>query len=92
MGAPVQASCGVFPPPRSAARTSLFWGGGEGRGGTHITNLICFLQHKWELARASPLASGTGPTPLPRCSSMCQAPSLLFPRASVSMTCGFQLS
>lgn len=67
-------------------------GGGEGRGGTHITNLICFLQHKWELARASPLASGTGPTPLPRCSSMCQAPSLLFPRASVSMTCGFQLS
>lgn len=44
-----------------------------------VTNQICFLQRKWELARASLSASGTGPTRWPRSSSMYRAPSIPFP-------------
>lgn len=74
LGMPVQASCKVFLVPL-AAKTGLFqevWGGALGWG-MHITNQLSFLQHKWELARASLLASGMGPTQLPKFSSMYQA-------------------
>lgn len=55
-----------------------------------VINQICFLQHKWELARASLLASGTGPTPSPRFSSMYQASSLLFLWGQHEHTLGVQ--
>lgn len=48
------------------------WGWAElGTPGVRLANQLCLLQHKWESARASPSASGMGPTPSPKSSSMC---------------------
>ena len=48
---------------------------GWGAGGRPHTcpSRLCFLQRKWESARASLSASGMGPTPSPRFSSTCPA-------------------
>lgn len=60
-----QASRPVFPASRPGR------GRGFGTRGARVANQLCFLQHKWALARASPSASGTGPTPSPRSLSTC---------------------
>ena len=50
----------------------LAWDWAEfGTLGMRLANQLGLLQHKWESARASPSASGMGPTPSPKSSSMC---------------------
>lgn len=83
---PAQASCKVLLKPH--ARVC----GGRWEQGCVLLTGYVFLQHKWELVRASPSASGTGPTQSPRSSSRYRAPSLPFPWGQCDHTMGVQTS